>query len=82
MREQRPDRKDVLTIVRGYDEGRVRAVLHMVVVLSVHLSPSGNGTSVRINLQPIGSVPPNPIPEKTKALAWNENGKQHVTDKA
>lgn len=44
------------TIVSGYNEGRVCAVLHMLKVLSVQLCPSGNGTGVRINLQPVGSI--------------------------
>lgn len=65
----KPDRKVGLTIVSGYNEGCVCAVLHVIKVLSVHLSPGGNGTGVRINLQPVGSIPPNPIPEKAQALA-------------
>lgn len=62
-------REGGLTIVNSYNEGRVCVVLHVLQVLSVHLSPSGNGTGVRINLQPVGSIPPNPIPEKAQALA-------------
>lgn len=67
-RRQTLDGRGILTIVSGYNEGRVRAVLHMLDILSVQLSPSGNGTCVWINLQPVGSVPPNPIPGKTQAL--------------
>lgn len=65
----KPERKGGLTIVSSYNEGCVRAVLHVINVLSVHLSPGGNGTGVRVNLQPVGSIPPNPIPEKAQALA-------------
>lgn len=68
-RKQMANAKGTLTVVRGYNEGRVRAVLHVLQVLSVQLSLSGNGTSVRINLQPVGSIPPNPIPGKGQALA-------------
>jgi len=67
-RRQTLDGRGILTIVSGYNEGRVRAVLHMIDILSVQLSPSGNGTRFWINLQPVGSVPPNPIPGKTQAL--------------
>ena len=67
VRQQRLEGKGVLTVVGSYDEGRVRAIFHVLKVLSVHLGPSGNGTSVWINLQPVGSVPPNPIPEKARA---------------
>lgn len=65
----KPERKGGLTVVYSYNEGRVCVVLHVLRVLSVHLSPSGNGTGIRINLQPVGSIPPNPIPGKAQALA-------------
>lgn len=68
VKQHRLNRKGNLTIVGGYNEGCVCAVLHVLRVLSVQLSPSGNGTSVWINLQPVGCVPPDPIPEKAQVL--------------
>ena len=69
VRWQQSHTKGTLTIVNSYNEGLVCAVLHMLRVLSVQLSPSENGTRFWINLQPTGSIPPNPIPEKAQSLA-------------
>lgn len=57
----------VHTIICGDDESYICAVLHMLSVFSVHLSACENGTSLWVNLQPVGSVPPNPIPEGTSS---------------
>lgn len=57
--------RSVCTVICSDDESCIRAVLHILHVFSVHLSPGGNGTSLRVNLQPLGSVPQNPIPEGT-----------------
>lgn len=57
--------RSICTIICSDDESCICAVLHVLHVFSVHLSPSGNGTSLWVNLQPLGSVPQNPIPEGT-----------------